>query len=232
MRFYYPSVFSLMLLGVFYALAMIGLWLWWTKGLKRKFSGPTAWSVVALVLVAPWLEEFWIAWHFGQLCRKDAGVVINKTVEVEGYYDTTIGLLQIQKPLPEVTSKSFDQRGFKFYEMHMRDPRGGPGKVAHFEKINEMWTGTVIDKPTARYHYTRDLYGVPVEHKITRQEARVTDSGSGEILGQYVAYSRGPYWFFIHLSAPRMGCDGPDMGPNTKHTSLIYEHILKPQPKS
>lgn len=228
MHFYYPSVFSLMLLGVFYGFALIGLWLWWTKGLKRKFKGPTVCAVVALILVAPWLEEIWIAWNFGHLCRKDAGIFISKKVEVEGYYNATYDLLHIQKPLPEVTSKSFDERGFKFYEMHKRDPMGGPGKVAHFAKINGEWTGTVIDQPTARYHYTDNSYGEPIAHKITMHESRVTDNSTGTVVARYVSYARGPYWFFISLGVPPYACDGPDGGPNSRHNSLIYQDVLKP----
>lgn len=227
MRFYYLSVFSLVLLVIFYGLALIVLW--WTKGLKRKFSGPVVWVAVAAVLVAPVAEELWIAWNFGQLCRKDAGIVINKTVEVEGFYDATIGLLQIQKPLPEVTSKSFDQRGFKFYEMHMRDGRGGPGKVAHFEKVNGEWMGTVIDKPVARYHFFTDS-GIDIGHKLAKQESKVLDSKSGQFIGEYRVYIRQAPWFYIGLDRPNMGCDGPDGGPYSKHKNsfLIYRDVLIP----
>ncbi len=98
MRFYYPSIFSLIFIAVFYAIVLGAFRFIWVRIYKRKFSGPVALSVVALVLVLPWLEEFWIAWNFGQLCRKDAGIVINRTVEVEGFYgDSVAGSLELVK---------------------------------------------------------------------------------------------------------------------------------------
>ena len=141
MRFYYMSIFSLIFLVVLYAVILGIFWFVWSRVLKRKFRGPVVWSVVVAVLVAPWLEEFWIVYNFGQLCRKDAGIFIRKTVEVDGYFDATAGLLKIHDPLPKPTSESFDQRGFEFYEKSMSDPRGGPSKVAHFEKVDGRWIG-------------------------------------------------------------------------------------------
>ncbi|MBX9904849.1 MAG: hypothetical protein K2Y31_10875 [Burkholderiales bacterium] len=262
MRFYYPSVFSLMLLGVFYALAMIGLWLWWTKGLKRKFSGPTAWSVVALVLVAPWLEEFWIAWNFGQLCRKDAGIFVNKTVEVEGFYNSTGAPLDLVRPggyrfiesySPEQRRKGsnqgairlefgdaeFTRQAIEKYEKERRPLKAAEKDVLRvdldertealvYPKKGEGWRITKLDKPTARYHYTRNIYGEQIAHKITMQESRVTDNATGEVVGRYIEYGRGPYWFYIGLGVPPYSCDGPDGGPNSRHNSLIYRDVLKP----
>ena len=227
MSFYYPSIFSFIFLAVLYAVVLGLIWLVWVKLAKRKFSGPAAWGVVALVIVAPWLEEFWIAWNFGQLCRKDAGIVVHKVVEVEGYYDATAGLLQLNKPVLPVTAADFDKRGYRFYEMSLAAANEGQ-RVAYFEKVNEEWVGTVLDKPTAKYHYTRNIYGENVAHKITRVEARVANVENGEIIGRYVSYGRGPYWFYISLGNPPYSCDGPDGGPNSKHNSLIYRNTLKP----
>jgi len=227
MGFYYPSIFSLMLLGVFYAVVLIGLWLWWTKGLKRKFTGPAAWSVVALVVVAPWLEELWIAYNFGQLCRKDAGIFVNKVVEVEGYYDATAGLRQIYKPLPAVTAENFDKRGFKYYEMSLANTKGGPSKVAHFEKINGEWTGAVLEKPTARYHYRWPHSHTPVAYKIKSHEWVIEDVEQKTIIAREKAYAREAYWFYIGLDRPTMFC--PVFGNyGEKLTGELYRLALKP----
>jgi hypothetical protein len=69
MSFYYPSIFSLIFIAILYAVVLGVIWFVWVKLNKRKFSGPAAWGIVALVIVAPWLEEFWVAWNFGQLRR-------------------------------------------------------------------------------------------------------------------------------------------------------------------
>ncbi len=91
MRFYYLSLISLLLVAIFYFGALYVVRQIWKENLKRPFTGVGAWVVVAVVLVAPWSEELWIAYNFGQLCRKDAGIFINKTVEVAGFYDDTAG---------------------------------------------------------------------------------------------------------------------------------------------
>ena len=226
MVFYYPSVFSFIFLAILYAVVLGVIWFVWVKLNKRKFSGPVAWCVVALVLVAPWLEELWIAWNFGQLCKKDAGVVINKVVEVEGFYDSTRPA-HAGSPTP-LAVKSMNESGYRFHERPLRDERGNLTKVVRIEKLGDKWIPKILDRPTARYHYTRNIYGENVAHKITRVEARVTDSGSGDVIGRYVSYGRGPYWFYISLGRPPYSCDGPDGGPNSNYNSLIYRDALKP----
>lgn len=228
MGFYYVSIFSLMLLGVFYAVALIGLWLWWTKRRQRPFKGPAVWSAIALVLVAPWLEELWIAWNFGQLCRKDAGIVVNKTVEVEGYYDASAGLLQINKPVLPVTAENFDKRGYKFYEMSLANTKGGPSKVARFEKIGGEWTGAVLDKPTARYHYRWPHMDTPMSHKVDKIERVVVDSQTEEVLARETKYRREAPWFYIGLDRPVMLCPAPGEHPLSRHGS-VFNLALKPK---
>ena len=227
MSFYYISVFSLMLLSVIYVIGT-GLLIWIGYRLRgKKFRWALVAPLALLIYVGPIAEELWIAWNFGQLCRKDAGIFVNKVVEVEGYYDATAGLRQIYKPLPAVTSENFERRGFKYYEMSLANTKGGPSKVAHFEKVNGEWTGTTLDKPAARYHYGKDS-GVRVTHKIYRQTSRVTDKSLEEIIGHYVRYSREVPWFFLSLGDPGFGCDGADGGPYTKHSFLIYQNVLVP----
>ena len=223
MGFYYFSLFSWMAFGIYFAIAAAIII---TLCNKNRLSKYWKAGLLAVAFVAPWTEELWIAYNFGQLCRKDAGIVIKRTVEVEGFYDATRPTHA--GPRSEEGAKDLDRGGYRFYEMVLPNNKGGPSQTVHLEKVNDVWTATVLDKPAAKYHYTRNIYGEQVAHKITRQEARVTDSVSGAVVGRYIAYSRDAYWGFIHLSAPRMGCDGPDMGPNTKHSSLIYAQVLKP----
>ncbi len=229
MRFYYISIVSVMLLAIIYAagtaiLALFGAWL------KKRWA--KAWTVMVplflLLYAAPVAEEFWIAWNFGQLCKKDAGIFVYKTVEVEGFYDTTAELRNFSNPALPQSADYYNNGGFHFYELTLLDARGGPKRVVHYEKANGAWTPTVLDHPTARYHYTRNIYGERVQHKISRQESRVTDSSTGEVVGRYVEYGRSPPWFFVSLGAAPYSCDGPDGGPNSKFNSLVYRDVLKP----
>jgi hypothetical protein len=229
MRFYYWTGLSwLFLLPVYIVGAGLITLLWWrlAKRVKR------AWAIIVplyLVLaIGPWVEELWIAWNFGHLCKKDAGIFIYKTVEVEGFYDTTAGLREIYKPLPEVTSKSFDERGYRFYEMSLADTKGGPTKVAHFEKIKGEWVGKVLDRPTARYHYMGNRYGINVVHGIQKFEDLVIDTQSDDVLGKYLIYYRDAPWFFIGLDRPTVPCRETQEATRT-HGSLIYRSVLKPQ---
>lgn len=216
MRFYYISFFSLILLGVIYAVGT-GLLVWFGSWLRKQWK--RAWIVMVplflLLYAAPVAEEFWIAWNFGQLCRKDAGIFIIKTVEVEGFYDATM----------RSGYENIERGGYRFMEHPSRDRT----KVEHVERINSEWKVTILDHPTARYHFGMDS-GRDIGHKLAKQESRVTDSQTGEAIGEYRVYIREAPWYFIGLDRPNMGCDGPEGGPHTKHENsfLIYRDILKP----
>jgi hypothetical protein len=92
------------------------------------------------------------------LCKKDAGIFVYKTVEVEGFYDDTT---HWWRQLIESNYQFVESRD-NTYGGLWRVERDGKG-VRHFK----------IDRPTARYHYTTNIYGTRVAHKITRQESRV-----------------------------------------------------------
>lgn len=69
MRFYYLSLSSALLLALIYRVGGVGLhWLW----RRLRWQGPLAWRMMipglALLLMLPLAEEFWIAWHFGKVC--------------------------------------------------------------------------------------------------------------------------------------------------------------------
>ena len=215
MRFYYVSDFSLLAYSIVCFIAIGLLWLLWTKVFKWRLSSPGYWVLVAAILVAPWTEELQIAYNFDQLCRKDAGISIAKTVEVDGFYDDTSHWWRQLAESNYRFVESRDQTSNTFWRVE----RGDSG-IRHFK----------IDKPTARYHFKSawSAQALQVAHKIWREEANVVDTQTGEQLGQYVRYSRGPYWFYIGLGIAPHGCDGPDGGPNTKHSSLIYKQVLMP----
>lgn len=256
MRFYYMSIISLTLLVIFY---FIVLWIvrgFWSVSRKDLFANIMALTIAAVVLVAPWAEELWIAYHFGQLCKKDAGIVVNKTVEVDGFYDDNGGW----------GVRQLEASGYKFMEWKSAMDRSllrvertdekardqalqwyadtNPGKqpppdyyitydASKGEKIvvapNQIdaWRITKIDKPMARYHYRKIDLLRPVSHQIKRVENAVVDVHTGDVLGRIVNYYRGPYWFFIHLSRPTIPCE-ETLKATRNHGSLIYRSVLKP----
>ena len=188
MRFYYISIFSVMLLGLFYLIGtglLAALWLWLRKRWKRAWIAMV--PLFLLLYAAPVAEEFWIAWNFGQLCKKDAGIFIHKTVEVEGFYDDTT---HWWRQLAESKYQFVESRDNTYGGLY-RVERDNAG-LKHFK----------IDRPTARYHYRWPHMNTPVEYKVAKTERHVADSQAGEILGRYVDYDRRAPWFYIGLDKP------------------------------
>ena len=225
MRFYYFSVFGTLAAAIASALALVVFWLIWTKVLDRKLSARMVLISTAVMFALPWTEELWIAYKFDQFCRKDAGLFIHKTVEVEGFYDET----RPGRPgaLAEQAKKSMDQSGYQFYERPISNPYGGPSKVVRFEKVDGQWISRTLDRPTARYHYKTLNSHAPVAHQIKRFEDVVIDVQTGEVLGRFVNYYRGAYWFFISSGRPTIPCAESQAGIR-KYGSLIYNEVLKP----
>ena len=220
MRFYYLSIFSVIMLAIIYfvgtaLLVLLGSWL------RKRWS--KAWIAMAplflLLYTAPVAEEFWIAWNFGQLCRKDAGIFIHKVVEVEGFYDATRSTHD--GPRNPQAIEEYEKSGYSFYEKKFRNT----GKIVRVEKFNGVWTPTVLDRPTARYHYRWPHSHSRVGHKVVKHERVVVDSMSGDVLGRDLEYGRKAPWFFIGLDRPLMLC--PEQHPLTKY-GAIYNQVLKP----
>jgi hypothetical protein len=259
MRFYYISIFSVILLSLIYFAGTV-LLVWFGGWLKKRWN--KAWVVMvplfALLYIGPIAEELWIAWKFGQLCRKDAGIFIYKTVEVDGFYDATMrSAYENTKPggYRFVEHATEDHKGFERVELASNALRNealawyartNPGEerpknrsifyelneretIAVMPNGNDAWRITKLDTPTARYHFSMTP-GQEIGHKLAVQESRVVDSDSGQAIGQYRVYIRRAPWFFVGLDSPNMGCDGPEGGPHSKHKNsfLIYRDVLKP----
>jgi hypothetical protein len=259
MRFYYFSLFSWLAYAIVVAVVLPLLWLVWTRILKLKTAKPAFWVLIAAIVVGPWVEELWIAYNFDRLCRRDAGVFVNKTLEVDGFYDSTM------RSGYEITKRAH----FKFVEHPTEDRKGtervelattaerdmalrwyaerNPGSerpkdrsvfhplsdretIAVLPNGVDAWKITKLEKPTARYHFrsATSHQAIRAAHKIWREETSVVDTQTGELVGRYTSYARAPYWFYMSLGPGSYGCDGPDGGPNTKHSSLIYNQVFKP----
>lgn len=232
MRFYYFSLFSWIAYGVVVSVAIVLLWLVWTKLLTLPLKNPVYWLFVAAILVAPWSEELWIAYRFDQLCRKDAGLMIKKTVKVDGFYDDTGVLTRLVGRPYEFVESPDGQGRYKRIERASKEEKAKalawysgthPGlapprnawitqpisdrvRVVVEPDTGHAWHITTIDQPTARYWYKRVDNHTRVAHQIRRFQNAVFDSQTGELLARYMEYTRGPYWFFIGLDAPSIEC--------------------------
>jgi hypothetical protein len=207
---------------------------------------------VAAIIVGPWVEEFWIAYNFDRLCKKDAGLFINKVVEADGFYDSTRRSayeLTRTGPYKFVEHATVDLKGTEHVELATAIERQralawyekqNPGRERQkdrsvFYPLNEKetivvfpngidaWKVTKLDKPTARYQYRRVDDHKPIVHQIKRFESVVADNQTEEILGRYTNYRRGPYSFFISLDAPTIECS------ELKGKDIfVYPYVLKP----
>ncbi len=92
----------------------------------------------------------------------------------------------------------------------------------------DAWRITKIDQPTARYHYRQVDLLKPVSHQIDRVENAVVDVQTGDVLGRFVNYYRGPYSFFVHLSRPTIPCEESETAIRKHGTLSAYGFTLKP----
>jgi len=258
MRFYYFSLFSWMAYGVAVVVAIVLLWMIWTKLLRLKLTNPVYWILVAAILVAPWGEELWISYNFDRLCRKDAGMFISKTVEADGYYNDTGVITRIVGGPTYNFIESPDGKGsfhrvehatneekahaLAWYTEHhptaklranewIREPLSDREEVVVEQGTGYAWRITTLDKPTARYQYKVIDSHAHVSHEIDRFEDVVTDTQTGELLGRFVNYYRGPYWFFISLGAPTIPCQETEIAVRQHGTLALYALTLLPLKK-
>lgn len=175
----------------------------------------------AALLSLPWVEEAWISSHFKEAC-KDAGVKVYRQVEVEGFYEGTIG-----------TGYSFiEEYGFKFMEEKRVD-----GRIAHTERLGGEWKTTILDRPSARYHvkyaYQPTPYGYeePIGWKLRKTERQVVDSQTGEILGRHTSIKRVLPTHEALIAGlfgpPIVLCPSPDVQPYIPPPPFM-QAVLKP----
>ena len=227
MRFYYWSGLNwLILLPVYIVGAGLITLLWWRLAKRFKWVWIAILPLYAVLALAPWLEELSIASNFGQLCKKDAGIFIYKTVEVEGFFDSTRPTHD--GPRSPEAAKELDRGGYRFYEMVFPIRTGGPDKVVHLEKVRGVWIATVLDHATARYHYRWPHMNTPLRDKIGKTERVVSDIETGEVLGRYLDYDRTAPWFFFGLDRPLMFCKEAEKDAREKGTVFGPRMVLLP----
>lgn len=226
------SVFTVIVVIIFYGIVAVLLLLLgralrnWPK--RRIVLIP----LTVLLLVLPWAEEVWIAWHFAQACET-AGVQVYRKVEAEGFYDDTSR--GTSDPGPIFNTQWIDvleKSGFAFTEARLSN-----GKVAHTEKVNGRWQQTNLDRPSARYTYkfADPRQEIPIGRQLEKFETIVIDSQTGEVLGRDTGFKRFPSWFNSWVGFFGSGltlCKGPLDDPESqKRSGLLYSYVLTPTNK-
>ena len=150
-----------------------------------------------------------------QLCEKDAGLTIHKTVEAEGYYDADRSYGAIRN----LVESDYSFIEYCDLESNFQSLFNEPGcwrltKASRFEnncneavdKVLYRYSGSSypefrennciaaekIKKPTARYSYHSELKKWADEDpilKFRRSHAYIKDTNTDEVLGRYVSYS-------------------------------------------
>lgn len=209
MDFYYFSIFSFVPLGIAYGVLALIYWsaVRASRGIPARKALLSA--IGALFLVLPISEELWIAWNFGQAC-KEAGTIIFKKMQVEGFYDDTT---HWWRQLAESKYQFVESRD-RLHDALWRVERAGD-EIKHFK----------IDRPTARYWYSMDQ-GRTISHKVRVQQATVVDKESGELLARFAEYNREAPWYFISLGRPRQSCDA--QAGHGGSGFLVYQDVLIP----
>ncbi len=214
------SLFGYLIMLMFYAVGtglLTFLWL----GLRRWRGWKFVITPLALVLLAlPWADEVYIAWRFQESC-KDAGVHVYKKVEVEGFYNDVIrgGKEQIVK------------YGYRFIEHRSRESKG---KIVHLQRTDGEWEVSILDQPSARYHYKYSANDEDAGLQLAKEEWVIIDSKTGAILGRDTTFKRYPGWieglWVRFLGVYPTICRGPlDDPEKQKRLGQIYTYVLIPK---
>ena len=230
MHFYNINLLSLVFIGLIYFVGTSVL-IRSARKLSRSFKG--VWRAMVplflLLYAGPVAEEFMVAWNFGQMCEKDAGIFINRTVEVDGFYDASAVLPMRYANFASESIDYYKMGGYRYIEFGLDQPAGKPRKIVHIENVNGVWKSTVLDRPMARYVYEERHRGSRISHKVTKVERVVVDNVTGEILARETKYRRSPPWFYVGDYHSDQQCPSP----GEKHAPVfgsIYKLTLIPTP--
>jgi hypothetical protein len=220
--FYYTSLLSAVPLGIAYGLLALTFFGVIHVTRKTRNRGIVLVALGLIFLLLPIAEELWIAWHFARACD-EAGTLIKRQVKVAGFYDDTRST-HAGPPTAQAV-ESFEKSGFRFLEMKGRE------KFVRIEKIDGQWKPSVLDHPSARYHFkhTDPMNGTPWGHKIGRSGSVVMDTQTGEEIARYTSFGRKPPWFYISLGNAPFACDAPGDWPNSRKSALVHREVLIPE---
>jgi hypothetical protein len=187
-----------------------------------------------------------------RLCEKDAGLTINKAVEVDGFYDTTEGnkngylikkgykFIEICRESEAITSPTPESGCWRFTKVKRES-----GKC--HKKIDKNISIIIvepcpeflkehciavekIEKPGARYSLHSDFKVWPDRDKVsefTRSDVYIKNHVTSEVLGRYVSYS---YNKKPGLSISK-GCEMFEGDYPSYFKSNLINTVLKPMSK-
>jgi hypothetical protein len=170
-------------------LVALGAIAWWRRGrFTTSIAKVTFAALTATIAILPAADAMWIQWRFDQLC-KGAELHVPRKIIAEGYYDTTaVGAAGFEVDSIDSThAQQFYDRissGWRFLEGGVRFDRSG--KTVHIEKIDGVWRKRILDKPEARYHFTRQTFHSG--YQIGGVKEQIVDTTTGESVGSLTTY--------------------------------------------
>ena len=175
------SIIGLFIILMFYSVAALSLAAFWKVLPVGRGRRVIIAALAFIALALPLADEMWISWHFNDLC-KSAGVHIKRKVEVDGFYDDTM----------RSGYELIDRYGYKFMEHHFDNTAA----VEHVEKVNGQWHKTILEQPSARYHFkfADPRQEMPVGYQLQKRETIIVDSTTGEVIGREISFNRYPGW--------------------------------------
>lgn len=188
-------------------LPILLIWLPLSIWLLRKIAlglkpGPFKWAALGLlgvVLAAiPVGDDAYIQWHFNRLCR-DAGMHYEKRIVVDGYYDSVMTGQGTAGPITSLPAiESYDREGFRFFERRAGYVPGKYGEqpiqYAHVEKVEGKWKVSMLDRPTARYHFKFSSQHEAVGFRVRKYEEVILDTKTDVLVARQTIYTRYPGW--------------------------------------
>lgn len=215
MKFYISDI-SIGMLAIVYL--PIVIWMLW------KIARSDAVALVVKSILFPLVAGLAYAIPLGDVTMNSiamskvcpsAGLNVYKKVQVDGYYDTGSGPRQIE------------ENGYRYIETQKPG-----GKVARYERqADGHITRTELDAPSAEYEVVYEIRSpVPELGVRSMQRWHVRHRGSGEVVGEWLAFSPMHGWvdrFLLNrwFGAGLPGCDG---GVLAKHENW-RQQILQPR---
>ncbi len=189
--------------------------------LRRRIGGARAQAPVLAVLLLPLAaavaEAVYIDWRFRSLC-KESGVRVTKRVTAAGYLDRTTDWSK----WPDDFLKS----GFQFIEW--TDSQAG--SYRRIERSDGSWTVREQREPTAQYVFSSRGEEGRINHAVLTKRYTMTDTGTGERLGEYLIVYRYPaaldrlWWRYFDAV--------PEMCPSIPVGRDLVRAVLVPMPKT
>ena len=179
--------------------------------MKNKYI-PFFLLLLGLVCTACSSEKKGLA-ELKSLCEKDAGLRIYKTVQAEGYYDTTGGFDLVlspykfyefcdNSPSPSKFNVIPEPGCYRVEKVKRKEGQCHPGYDEALEKVvvdpypefltNHCISVQKIDKPMARYSYYADIEVWKDKNEksgFIRSEISIKDSSNDNVLGGFINYS-------------------------------------------